>query len=399
MGSQVLAGAPGARAAGEAPHGAPSEVSNGAPNDAPGGARGVVRRLVGPEAFAEARAVYKLATPAERRAPLPASFKLWAWRRGFKARHAAIYDRAGVERGEYLSDYAQLYRCDRLNPIPALFDHKLVLRQILADRGLAQPETLALVTEQGVVADPLGSARQTDARALEAELAADGGRFIVKPQDGRFGARIALVEARGGALVTRRGRDARPFVMGRDARPVSLVERAVEQHAFWQALSPFSVNTMRVLTLWTPGDAEPFIARAVQRIGTEETLPTDNWSGGSVCARVDLETGALGPGRISPDDKGAREDRPYTHHPDTGAPITGLVLPHWDRIREAVLHAARSVPYARYIGWDVAVDAAGTPVFIEGNHNTQVRMLQAHSGLLADPATRRFYEVCGVLGA
>jgi hypothetical protein len=341
--------------------------------------------------------MYKMATPAERRAPLPYAFKLWAWRRGFKARHAAIYDRAGVEAGEYLSDYAQMYPCDRLNPIPALFDHKLLLRRLLADRGFAQPETPALVTDQGVVVDPLGEARQVGVAELEARLLADGGRFIVKPQDGRFGARIVMVETQGGALVMRQGRNTRPFAAARDMRPVSLVERAVEQHAFWQALSPYSLNTMRILTLWTPGDAEPFVARAVQRIGTEETFPTDNWSGGSVCARVDLTTGELGSGRISPDDKGARQDRPYTHHPDTGAPITGLVLPHWERIRAVALEAARALPYARYIGWDIAVDAAGTPVIIEGNHNTQVRMLQAHGGLLAEPAIRRFYEACGVL--
>ncbi|HEU4630917.1 MAG TPA: sugar-transfer associated ATP-grasp domain-containing protein [Gemmatimonadaceae bacterium] len=360
--------------------------------------RALVKRVMGPQTFVAARSVYRLATRSELQAPYPYSFKLWAWRRGFRVRHAALYDRARLEAGEYLTDYAQGYRCDKLNPIPALFGDKLLLRRILADRGFVQPATLALVTHHGIIVDPLGSAGHASGPELMARLAAERGRVIIKPEDGRFGRQISLVEVgEDGRLVTRRGRDTRPLDLARDAPPVSLVERAVEQHPFWHALSPFSVNTIRVVTMWTPGDPAPFIGCAVQRIGTAETLPTDNWAGGSVCARIDLATGMLGPGRMSPEHTHGRDDGAHTHHPDTGAPIAGLVLPEWARIKEVVLAAARSLPFARYVGWDVAIDPEGTPVFIEGNHNTSVDLLQVHGGLLADPAVRRFYEVCGVI--
>lgn len=359
-------------------------------------ARNAVARALGDERYTEFHAFRWLATRRdERRAPQPLGFKVAAWRQGFHAGHLAVYDPAGVARGEYLTDYARHHRCEHINPLPALFNNKLLLQRLLADRGIAQSELIALVSRREIVADPLGDARRVEAAELEGRLLAEGGRYIVKPQIGSFGSEVLLVEARDGRLVARKGRATRPFAL-RGVRPVSLVERAVEQHAFWQALSPYSVNTMRILTMWTPGDSDPFVARAVQRVGTEDTLPTDNWSGGGVCARVDLDTGELGVGRVNPSQSG-RKDLPYTHHPDTGAPITGLVLPYWGRIKCAVLAAARSLPYANYVGWDVAVDASGTPLVIEGNSNTSVDLLQVHGGLLVDPAIRRFYEVCGVI--
>ena len=109
-----------------------------------------------------------------------------------------------------------------------------------------------------------------------------------------------------------------------------------------------------------PGEPQPIILRAVQRIGTADTVPTDNWSGGGVCAIVDLESGRLGPGRVNPL-KSKSPVRQYETHPDTGARIEGAILPHWDRIRETVLRASTSSPLNRYVGWDVLVDDEATP--------------------------------------
>lgn len=395
---QAASGAPAATTSvpGRAATAAARPARTGGRRTLRGSAWTALQRALGPERFEALHALWWLQRASEWKAPLPLGFKLRMWRRGFYARHAAIYDPAGVARGEYVSDYARDYRCNFINPVPPIFNHKLILRRILADRGFAQAETVAMITRGDVIADPLGAGTRITYPALEQMLLADGGRFVAKPQVGAFGQGVVLLETQEGRLVLRKGKRTRPLHLTRDLRPVSLVERAIEQHPFWQALSPYSLNTLRILTLWTPGEPEPFIARAIQRIGTEVTLPTDNWSGGSVCVPVDLASGRLGPGRVYRFES-AYEDRPYTHHPDTGAPIAGLVLPDWERIKAVVLDAARALPYANYIGWDVGIDPAGTPVFIEGNHNTGVKMLQAHEGLLVDPAIRRFYEACGVV--
>ena len=176
-----------------------------------------------------------------------------------------------------------------------------------------------------------------------------------------------------------------------------LIERRLEQGAFWRSLFPDSANTLRLLTLWTPGEPRPFVARAVQRIGTADTVPTDNWSGGGISAPVDLATGTLGAGRMHPL-KGKRAEQRFTEHPDTGARIAGAVLPGWEQVTDVVLRAAASVPFNRMAGWDILVDAEGVPVILEANGNSDVNLLQVHGGLLADPRIRRFYQAFGVLG-
>lgn len=359
--------------------------------------RSAVVNLIGPARYASARSMYHLATEDEEfRGPLPLGTKLRAWRHGFNAASAALYGWDNVESGLYVSDYQRQVKCKRLNAVPAAFDHKYLLRRILSERGVGQPETVAFASKNGLVLDPLGEPRYCAPDELTEIITRRGGRYIWKPENGTRGEAISLLEVVDGELVSRRGDSTRPFRFARLRGAIKLLETAVEQHAFWQALSPASVNTLRILTLWTPGDAAPFIARAVQRVGTRATLPTDNWSGGGVCALVDLATGELGPGRVNPF-KSGRENRLYSHHPETGAQIQGAVLPHWRAIADATLAAARAMPDAPYIGWDMAVDTTGRAVVIEGNKNTDVDLLQVHGGLLADPRVRRFYEVCGVV--
>ncbi|MBA3658134.1 MAG: hypothetical protein H0W67_00885, partial [Gemmatimonadales bacterium] len=96
--------------------------------------------------------------------------------------------------------------------------------------------------------------------------------------------------------------------------------------------------------------------------------------------------------------KGQQPGRRFTHHPDTGAQLAGAVLPHWERITDAVIRAAASLPFNRMAGWDVLMDRDGQPVILEANGLSGVDVLQIHGGLLTEPRVRRFYDSFGVLG-
>lgn len=373
----------------------PSAPAGATPRAA--GVRGLVVGLVGRDRFAVAARTYRLARARdELRAPFPLRAKLAAWQRGLRVENATIYDLSRNDVRDYVTDYQRNHRCPRLNSVPELFDSKLFLKILLATRGHVQAETVALVDRGSALLDPIGpDAHPTTIAELERRLVDDGGPFICKPVGGTRGADVFLVRARDGSLERQRGTAFAPLRLGALAGTM-LVERVVEQGDFWRSVSPATFNTMRVLTMWTPGDEAPFVAVAVQRFGTVTTAPTDNWSGGGICARIDLDTGRLGVGRMHPT-KGGRVQTVYARHPDTDAAIEGAVLPHWDRVRAEVLRAARAVLANRYVGWDVIVDRGGTPIIIEGNKNTDVNLLQVHGGLLVDPAIRRFYECTGVL--
>jgi len=281
-----------------------------------------------------------------------------------------------------------------LNAVPQFFDQKLMLRALLLHHGFKQAETFALIARADVQRDPFGQASQmTTLTALEDAMQRDGGPFIIKPQDSGMGFGVALVNVEGGRLTRRRGHKTSAYHV--TPSPTStLVERVVPQHSHWDAFFAGSANTMRLLTLWTPGEPAPFIAAAAQRIGASDTAPTDNFAGGGMAASIALDTGVIG--HACRRTRSGRPDR-LTHHHETGARIEGVQLPFWDRILQTVLSAASLLGVARYVGWDVMIDADGTPVIIEGNANTGVHILQIEEGLLKNPQARRFYEVSNVL--
>jgi hypothetical protein len=368
----------------------------------------VVRRLIGPGLYRSLKTGYGwLKHEKNDRSNLALAQKLGAWRRGFFAESAILYDLPRNDPRDYLSDYARAARCREINPHNEFFNHKLVLRSFLLAMGFRQAETVALLYEGKILSNPFrGDARQIEAQELEEQLASTGRNYIVKPEDGACGQDLFLLEQRGGELVRRRGRETSPFNLpallretGSDQpRPrMTFIEQQLEQAAFWERLFPDTSNTIRVLTMWTPGEPAPFIARAVQRMGTPETVPTDNWSAGGISAPVDLESGVLGEGRRNPLKSGQSGDR-VSEHPDTGAQIEGAVLPYWAEVQDTVLRAAASLPFNRMAGWDVLVDSAGVPVIIEANGDSDINLLQVHGGLLTDQRIRRFYELTAGVG-
>jgi hypothetical protein len=343
------------------------------------------------------------------RTGLPLRHKLEMWRRGFFAESATIYDFPTNDPSLYLSDYQHFWMAQRINSWEGFYDHKLTLRALLLTKGLRQAETIAYIYDGQIWANPFeGQACYISAEDLVARLRheGDGARWIIKPEDGYRGEGLFMLHYREADFWVQRGRQEDRFELEDfltrlsyrkhgSARAI-LIERRLQQGDFWRGLFPDSANTLRIQTLWTPGEPAPFVARAVQRIGTADTVPTDNWSGGGISAPVELATGQLGEGRMHPL-KGKRREQRFTHHPDTGAPIAGAVLPGWERVLDVVLRAAASVPFNRMAGWDVLVDREGEPVILEANGNSDVNLLQVHGGLLADPRIRHFYQTVGVL--
>jgi hypothetical protein len=95
----------------------------------------------------------------------------------------------------------------------------------------------------------------------------------------------------------------------------------------------------------------------------------DHLSHGALGTWVDLDTGALGPGRSR-------------HHlrwseviPGTEKRFVGFQLPDWAELKDLALRAAMVFPWARSIGWDIALSDRG-PVLIEGNAHWSPSLLQ-----------------------
>jgi hypothetical protein len=230
-------------------------------------------------------------------------------------------------------------------------------------------------------------------------------RLVAKPVGGGGGGSIyfmrcdndwVLVESNDQAEKRRRFRPEDIEELFADARVPFMITEFIVQGEYAKSLYPLTVNTLRVLVIRDPDTLKPHIVRAVQRIGTAESYPIDNFSYGGLSARINLETGELG---IAAPAAGSRARQYMETHPDTEERITGRFVPNWSKMMKDLTDLFQVLPYVTYCGFDLVVQDDGFTI-IEGNSFSQVRLFQMHEPLLIDPMYRKFLRHYGIyLGA
>jgi hypothetical protein len=212
------------------------------------------------------------------------------------------------------------------------------------------------VSETGLVAKPVNGLKGI-------------GIVVVRAVD-RSGSNPTFVLADGAVLsaddlvarFTRRVRRVRGFVLQERCLP----------HPWTSGVLPGPV-VLRLVVL-APSAGDPLIQMAVLFAGKAGN-DVWSWKDRGVTIGVDLATGTLGRGRTLP-----RFGTDWlTHHPDTGARFTGLVVPFWNQVRDLVTTAARATPGVRLAAWEVLVTPDG-PRLLEGNLAFGSHTLQVHTG-------------------
>ncbi|WP_312908605.1 sugar-transfer associated ATP-grasp domain-containing protein [Natronosalvus caseinilyticus] len=323
-----------------------------------------------------------------------------------------VYDFDTYDPSLYLDDYQRYVRTGRINDHwSALIDNKLAFHEVLGKfashrstvHGLLKngwfhafdsSETTEIASDGGIKLE-----RPTDSTVSRPtrdpidwldETLSDGEQLVLKWFSGGGGNNVHFLERTDGSYLY----DGEPLTDNELARTLAdlqdyLVCEFVEQDEYAAKLYSDTVNTLRVITMYDERAQEAFIPIAVQRIGTSDSAPVDNFSKGGLSAEVDRETGTLGPGA-----QYYRRDSVEWHdtHPETGSRIEGTTVPGWDEIRAKLLEIANELSYMPYVGWDIVVTGDGEFKIIEGNSQTGVTALQVHRPLLADERARRFYR-------
>jgi hypothetical protein len=102
--------------------------------------------------------------------------------------------------------------------------------------------------------------------------------------------------------------------------------------------------------------AEPVMAMV--RLPTRASRGRANLHQGAVAAGVALESGeTFG---------GVCQDRAVDVHPDTAAPVAGIVVPRWTELLAAATKLAGALEL-NYVGVDFVLDAERGPVVLEAN--------------------------------
>ncbi|MCL7418435.1 MAG: hypothetical protein M8354_11440 [Halalkalicoccus sp.] len=322
--------------------------------------------------------------------------RAWYWRRGFLSRASVLYDFETHGHEDYLTDYQRYVRTRGINGrFGYALDNKLMLYGLLSGFLDRLPELHGIISDDTFRSISLDGKRGPTRPAIEWVEDLDRGEtVVVKWVIGGGGHSVLLLTRTAEGYRVNGERIPRSDLRGRFERMDNYIVTGFSQQAeYADAIYPEATNTVRAVTMWDSERDEPFLARAIHRIGTDETKPMDNWSQGGLGALIDPETGELGEAVIYPEN-GERTWR--TSHPDTGARIEGVEIPGWEAVREGLLEVADSVPYLPYVGWDLVVTGTGEFEIIEANNYPGVKSLQVHGPLCADERVERFYREHGV---
>ena len=180
-----------------------------------------------------------------------------------------------------------------------------------------------------------------------------------------------------------------------DAGSDYIVQELVRQHAVLARFNPSSVNILRLTTLFWRGDV--YLLGGVLRVGAPGAFCDHENKGGYNFLTIPLaDDGTILPRPVDMDDYRA-------YHDCRGIPVTGTV-PDYEGIKTLALRAHSRYPHFRLIGWDIAVDEAGGPVFMEfntrypGMNGTQLALgaVFAQKSVRGVPLLDEIHEECPV---
>ena len=267
-----------------------------------------------------------------------------------------------VNRPEYLAVI------NRLNPSAyhKASQHKLIEKSLLTLQNLPTPRFIGYVhPHRGRSADglPLRSAQQ-----VESLLSHHDGEIVC----------FKLVEGWGGmgfmSFLVRRRNEVVELLRDDGEPPLCVahwwetfgrtpggfvVEAYLAQHADLAALNKTSVNTVRVwVIILSDGSAK--ILGAYLRVGRAGSQ-VDNISSGGIVCQVSVDSG-----KVTEAFDPRRPGDTLAFHPDSGAMLTGFVVPQWDEAKALAIEALLAFPNVRLAGLDIAFGTT-RPTIIELN--------------------------------
>jgi hypothetical protein len=163
-----------------------------------------------------------------------------------------------------------------------------------------------------------------------------------------------------------------------------LIQELLKQHDFMNEIYPYSVNTIRVLTLKFNGKTH--ILSSVLRMGNKGAY-IDNFSAGGVCCGIN-------PKGILNDFAVDKVFHKYYEHPLTHFRFQGAEMPNYEGV-EAFAKELHDYlpPYFQMVSWDIIIDQASQFNLIEFNmRSQQIDFHQIHNGPIFGDLTEQLLQ-------
>ena len=286
-------------------------------------------------------------------------------------------DRKGFRSAREFVDYTLFYRRrEYLNhlqeetDIPILRD-KLQFGMFAEKNRIPTPKNLGFFDKCGFHDIQKNQLIEYDRCAVFGE----DGIFFLKPLEGECGRGVFKLEISDNIIllngIKTEVRDLRDILNG----GVYLAQRSIlNQHHLLESIFEKSLNTIRLVTVYNKVVQKVLPLSAVLRVGVGDNH-VDNWAAGGLSIGIDLKNGKLKKYGFYKPGKGTKT----AFHPNSNLFFEDYLLPYWQEILNSAIKFHEKLRGLHSIGWDVAITENG-PVFIEGNDNWELSLMQACNG-------------------
>ena len=162
------------------------------------------------------------------------------------------------------------------------------------------------------------------------------------------------------------------FLRLKESKSVFLLEPKISQIKELEEFHPWSINTIRIVTVYDDKRDIVHFMNARIRMGNNKNN-VDNFHASGIGANIDLKTGVID--SIGYD----MYENTYIKHPITGKQILGYQIPYWEECKKFAEKASRHLPSVRYVGWDIVIMDNGEFLLLEGNDNADHDFQQLHN--------------------
>jgi hypothetical protein len=320
-------------------------------------------------------------------APIGLALRINLWLSGFFSASHVLYRLNQNDYKLYLNDWQENYRSKFINQHTIYIDNKILFPQLMLPYIQMTEEPFLIMNGK---LSALGKKRDySDIDGLLLDIKKNGPK-VFKPIDGASGngiIKISFIDSWWQVNQKKIDETSCRKIIGNLSD--YLVSDFITQGEYSKSIYPKSVNTVRMLTMLDPLTKQAFIAAAAHRIGNNTSYPVDNCAAGGFTAYIEPETGTMG--KATSTVLKGKTLAWHTNHPDTGAPIEGVIIPNWANVRNTVLQMATSLQFIPYIGWDIVITDDGFTI-IEANDGPDIKLHQVHKPLLADSRVANFYK-------
>jgi len=306
---------------------------------------------------------------------IPFSQRLKVASRGFTGRAYLVFNLAHNSMDDYINEIERWRSRDINGDYKLILDDKFLFT-LLFSPYIRVPRMFAWANNGRI--SPINNSGYDNTTVIE--RLREEGSLVIKPIGAGGGKGVAILRWKEGCFfINEEVKTEDDIIAHISSHANSIITETIEQSDYGNSLYPGSVNTVRVITARKKEDLDFQVVFALQRMGSNKTAPVDNFKSGGLAARIDLDTGILGKA-ISSESVHNKSLIMHDVHPDTGGQITGVKVPDWESLKQAVLDASNAFPFLRMIAWDIAICPDGFYA-IETNASAGLNSPQAFGGL------------------